>query len=255
MNKEFKLMKRVGRFVAEKTNVSKSEAIVGLGLIGFGVSMWLMHESTKKASKIDIPEDATKKEKVKAIAPAYIYPAVAFAASTVCVVTGVNAQRKTIASLTSLCTFTATAYNEYKDKVVETVGEKKEKEIRQKVYEERMDRCANRNLIFDDVGGFLCYDPLSNHFFRADRNRLRAVVDILNQRLDDDGYVSLNDFYYEMGIGGCELGNWNGWTSEFDGKIDIDFVHDHGKTYPVTGENAALLMYYTEPRPGYDKYN
>lgn len=251
MNKEL-LIRRFGNWIANKTKGNKNEIAIGIGLVGFGVAMYFMHDATKKAEKIELPKDATRKEKFKAVAPIYIYPTIAFIGATTCVVAGASGQKKKIASLASACTFTATAYNEYRDKVVETIGEKKERDIREKVYEERMERNNDHALVYDEVGGFLCYDPLSSHYFRIDRNRLERVVEVLNDQLNRGEYVSMNDFYYEIGIGGCDFGDWFGWCNRFDNEIAIDIKHDAGKTYPPTGESAALLVYYTEPRPGYD---
>ena len=67
----------------------------------------------------------------------------------------------------------------------------------------------------------------------------------------DEQYVSLNDFYYEIGLDNIPLGDELGWTIDDGraGRIDLYF------TSQLTPEGVPCLVinYRVQPRKGYYK--
>ena len=112
---------------------------------------------------------------------------------------------------------------EYQDRVVESIGEKKEQSIRDSVAGEKMLKNPVREVILTDAAGkTVCYDALSGRYFKSDRDKISRAANNLNRRMRDETYVTLNDFYYELGLDGTKMGDMLGWYID-KGYIDISF--------------------------------
>lgn len=158
----------------------------------------------------------------------------------------VNARRN--AALATAYKLSETALSEYKEKVIETIGEK-EKEVREKVAESHLkkDPVSKSNVIVTDNGETQFYDPLSGRYFKSETQKVKNIVNELNASMINDigGYVSLNDFYDELGIERVDIGELLGWNL-VKGLIKIDFtskIADNGK--------PCVVLDYINP-PVYD---
>lgn len=185
----------------------------------------------------------TLTETVKAAWTPYIPAVVTGAFSVACIVgaSSVNARRN--AALATAYKLSETAFAEYKDKVVETIGEKKEKTVRDKVAKERIERdpVKNHEVIITEKGETLCYDYLSGRYFQSDIEKIRRAENDLNNNLMNEMYVSLNEFYYYLGLSAIGIGNDVGWNVE-DGLINVEFssqLTDDGKPCLVVGYRVA----------------
>ena len=66
------------------------------------------------------------------------------------------------------------------------------------------------------------YDDLSGRYFNSDIEFIRKIVNKLNKRMLDEMFISLNEFYTEIGLENIRLGEQIGWKID-KGLIDIDF--------------------------------
>lgn len=116
------------------------EILIGLGITGAASSVIFAVKATPKAmilldqKKQELGvEKLEAKEIIKTAAPVYIPTAVSFGVSVACIIgaSSMNARRN--AALTAAYTMSESALRTYRDKVLETVGEDKEREIRQAV--------------------------------------------------------------------------------------------------------------------------
>lgn len=107
-----------------------------------------------------------------------------------------------------------TALTEYRDKVVETIGEKKEKEIRESIDKDHLDAnpLSKSDIIVTDNGDTLCLDYQSGRYFKSTIDKINKAENELNRRMLRDEYVSLNDFYDELGLEHTKLGYDLGWN-------------------------------------------
>lgn len=65
----------------------------------------------------------------------------------------------------------------------------------------------------------------------------------------DDMYISLNDFYYEIGLRGISIGDDIGWDID-RGYIDLDFSSQLAED----GVPCLVIDYGVAPRYGYKHY-
>lgn len=173
---------------------------------------------------------------------------VAFGVSTLCFIGLNSVHNRRNAALTAAYTISETALRNYKDKVIEVVGENKEKKIREEVVKEQLTNnpVENKEVIITSKGETLCYDCLSGRYFKSDKADIDKAVNRLNKRLIDEMYISLNSFYYELGLSGISIGEDLGWNID-DGIVEIEF----GSILASDGTPCLTLEYRTKPRYEY----
>lgn len=154
----------------------------------------------------------------------YIPAVVTGVISIACITGGSRVSLRRNATLATAYTLSETAFKEYRDKVIETVGEKKDKIVREAISKDKLEKepVDNKEVIITERGNTLCYDVISGRYFKSDMDLLNKAVNEVNRRLINYNYISLNDFYYEIGLSGTKLGNELGWHID-RGTIELDF--------------------------------
>jgi hypothetical protein len=199
------------------------EILIGMGIAGAASSVIFAVKATPKAmilleekrQELGV-EKLEAKEIIKTAAPVYIPTAVSFGVSVACIVgaSSVNARRN--AALTAAYTLSESTLRTYRDKVLETVGEDKEREIRQKAAIEQQQRTPEpQTLVASSATGQLkCFDSLSGRYFVSTKNEIDKAVNEFNRQLRDDMRISLNDWYDLIGLDTNKLGDMLGWDIE-----------------------------------------
>ena len=226
------------------------ELLVGLGIAGMVSSVIFAVNATPKAmilledKKQELGvEKLEAKEIIKTAAPVYIPTAVSFAVSTACIIgaSGVNARRN--AALTAAYTLSESTMRSYRDKVLETIGEEKDREIRQAVAIEKQQKSPEPKTFIVDTGAgkFKCYDPLSDRYFAATKNQIEHAVNDFNRQLRDDMRMTLNEWYDLVGLAHNQLGDVMGWD------IDRGYIETCYASKLDEDGNPCLVISYAEP--------
>ena len=199
------------------------EILIGMGIAGAASSVIFAVKATPKAmilleekrQELGV-EKLEAKEIIKTAAPVYIPTAISFGVSVACIVgaSSVNARRN--AALTAAYTLSESTLRTYRDKVLETVGEDKEREIRQKAaIEQQQSTPEPQTLVVSSAAGQLkCFDSLSGRYFVSTKNEIDKAVNEFNRQLRDDMRISLNDWYDLIGLDTNKLGDMLGWDIE-----------------------------------------
>lgn len=195
-------------------------------------------------------ESLPKKEVFKTCWKCYIPAGLALTTSVACFLGANSVNARRTAALAAAYQISETALSEYRDKVIETIGEETEQVVREKVAEKQIEKnpVNNSEVIVTGIGEVRCFDPLSSRYFTSDRESLRSAENILNKRMlyGIGESVSLNEFYDEIGLPRIDLGDHIGWNSEH--LIDLDItahVSDDGKPSLVVGHyNAPKYEFY-----------
>ena len=234
------------------------EILTGIGIAGMLTTTVLAVKATPKA--LHLLEDAeyekgdalTVPEKVKACWRCYIPATVTGVASTACLVGASSVSAKRTAAFAAAYQISETALAEYREKVIETIGEKKEHAVREKIAEDRVKQnpVSKSEVFITEKGDTLFLDPLSKRYFKSDIELIRKAENALNKQMihDISGYVSLSDFYDEIGLDHTELSDDLGWN--VNNLIDIDF-------YPTLTEDekpCIALDYQVAPKYNYSKF-
>lgn len=250
------------------------EILTGIGIAGMVTTVVLAVKATPKAMEL-IEEEKLYKEKeaheggiftkedekyafnltpvetVKAAWKPYVPAVVTGAVSVACLIGANSVHARRNAALYSAYKISTTALTEYRDKVVETIGEKKEHAIRDKVAKEKIEKNQPKNetIIVTGGGETLIYDSHSDRYFKSDIDRIRRAVNSLNHKMTFGGemYVSLNEFYDEIGLKHTESGDKVGWRPD-RGLIDIRF-----STQLTDKDEACIVIdHLVPPEYGFD---
>ena len=234
------------------------EILTGIGVAGMVTTTILAVKATPKACLlINDRKDELEVEKlsatelVKTTWKCYIPAAVTCGASIACLVGASSVNFKRNAALATAYKLSEAALYEYKDAVIETIGKKKEQSVRDKVAEERLKKnpVSKSEVIVTGNGTTLCYDPVGNSYFKSSIQQIESAKNKLNARMLSENYVSLNDFYDELGIGPTKLGDDLGWDIYKDGLIDIAF----SSRLAEDGTPCLVMDYSVAPRYEYYK--
>ena len=188
-------------------------------------------------------EHLTGMETVEAAWKCYIPAAVTGISSITCLIGSSKCSAKKYAALTTAYKLAETTISDYKDKIIETVGEEKAKEIKEKVVEKKLEsKPATNEVYFQGEGEQVIFDALTGRYFKSDINSIDRAVNKLNAAMINDinGYMTLNEFYNEIGIDGVEVGEVLGWNLMHRIKVDYTSkLTDEGK--------ACIVLDFIEP--------
>lgn len=197
----------------------------------------------------DMPE-LKPVEVVKATWKCYIPAAINGVASIACLLGSHSVNAKRNAALATAYKLSETALNEYREKVVEEIGEDKEKVIRDKVSQKHLDEkpVSKNEVIITGTGKQLCYDGISGRYFESDIQTIRAAVNKINETMVYEMYAALNDFYNEIGLSNTDMGDELGWNVD-DGLLEISY----GAMVADDGRPCITLDYHIAPRYDFSK--
>lgn len=207
------------------------EILTGLGIAGMITTTVLAVKATPKAlDLINDRKDELETEKlppieaVKTAWKCYIPAAVTCATSTACLIGASSVHLKRNAALATAYKLSESAISEYKDAVIDKIGEKKEQTIRDKIAEEKMKKnpVSSSEVFITEKGNTLCYDTISGRYFKSDIDRIKRAENAINKQLLDEMYVSLNDLYDELDLDHTKLGDELGWKID-DGLVELYF--------------------------------
>ena len=243
-----------------KASISRHspEILTGIGIAGMVTTTILAVKATPKAIKLIEAEKRAKHvdalspvDTVKTVWKCYIPAAMTGVSSIACLIgsNAINAKRN--AALTTVYTLSEMARNEYKEKVIETIGEKKERTIKEKVDAERIkkDPVSKKEVIITEKGTTLCYDHVFGRYFKSDIDIINRAMNKINREIVINMYASLNDFYAELGLSPVEMGYDLGWNID-DGTIEIE----PSSQLADDGTPCLVIDYSVSPKYNYSRF-
>lgn len=216
-----------------RTTISKHspEILLGIGIAGMMTAGILAVKETPKAlrlieeAKAEAQVDKlTPVEIVKATWKCYVPATVTAGLSVACLIGSSRVNSRRNAALATAYKISEAALTEYREKVVETIGEKKEQSIRDAVAKDRVEQnpASTREIVITEKGNTMCYDMWTDRYFKSDIDAIKKAENELNRRMRYENYVSLNEFYNEIGLKSTKEGSHIGWNID-RGYIDILF--------------------------------
>lgn len=232
------------------------EILTGVGIAGMVTTVVLSVKATPKAlmlieeRKLDLDmEELPPTEIVKTAWKCYVPPFVTGVMSCACIIGASSVSMRRNAALATAYTLSETALSEYRDKVVETLGEKKDADVRDAIAKDKLDKnpITGNEVVVTERGETLCYEPLSGRYFQSDIDKIKRALNEINNMLLNDSYVALNDFYTEIGLGTTKIGDDLGW------QIGGGLINIHFSTHLAANGEPCLVVDFIKP-PAYD-YN
>lgn len=235
------LATRVGKLV-----VDNSPAIfTGIGAVGVVTTAYLTGRATFKAAEIIAKKEHDfgrgvsfrlgHKDKIEAVWKLYI-PAAASATVTVSSIILANRiGHRRAAALAAAYAISEKAFGEYRDKVVEKLGEKKEQAVRDELAQDRVKRQPFNDIFVVGEGtSVLCFDSFTGRYFLSDVETLRKAQNDINYEVNNNYYASLSDFYEKIGLPATKMSDEFGWNA--DTLLDLSF------STTLTEKNVPCLV-------------
>lgn len=144
----------------------------------------------------------------------YYLPPIALATvSAGAIIFAHKVDRKENAALAAAYAISESRLKEYSEKVLETVGEKKEKEVRNAIDKDRVNnnQPVDSEIISTGQGDTLCMDAWNGRYFYSDIEVLRRAAVDLSRAVLNDETVTLNDFYDRIDLPQTKNGDFFAW--------------------------------------------
>ena len=233
--------------------------LTGIGITGMIGATFMAVKATPKAlylieakkEEAEV-EELTPVETIKTCWTCYIPATLTTVLSAACLIGASTVSAKRNAALATAYSISEAALREYQEKVVEVIGEKKEKAVRDAVAKDQIERdpvTKSEVVIIDSNSNTLCYEPLSGRYFKSTIDKIKKAEIKLDRQMIQEMCVSLNDFYWEIGLDETDLGDKMGWNLS-KGYMDLSF----SSQLADDGTPCAVIVYGIPPVYDYQNY-
>lgn len=214
-----------------------------VGVAGFITATIMSARAAPKVYEIlEETEEEPPLERAKAVAPVVAPTVGMIFLSTACIVASNRAYKQRYAGLLAMYSIGEKAMDRWQKAVVDEVGSKKAEKVRERAAAPTEDEPVPAVLLADNSGP-LFFDRYSGRYFRAKSLEvIRQKINDLNDAILSGDWVSLNEFYYEIGLPSVGFGDDAGWAA-WDNTINVEwysFIHD--------GEAVIGMAFPVEPR-------
>jgi hypothetical protein len=216
------IAKRAGKLASDNSPA----LLTALGVTGAVTAAYLTGKATFKAAEIIAASEAKPEgddgdyslepmEKVELTWKLFV-PAVGTLAITVAAIIAANhISTRRVAAFASAYNLSEKAFEEYKKKVIEKVGVKKEQAVRDAVAQDRVNEYVAANgPVYVVSGRVLCMDLHSGRTFNSDMESIKAAVNETNAQVISDNYASLSDLYDRIGLTKTAESDNIGWNTD-----------------------------------------
>lgn len=250
------LLKSVKKVLTEHA----PEILTGLGLVGMGSAVVMAVKATPKAQELVYDEceyeevdKLSAKQTIKLVWKCYLPAGLTMLAAGSCIIFANKVSMNRQAALAAAYAMSEAAAKKYKDKVIEVLGENKEKrEVHDAIHQDELDNhpVSKAGPIIAARGGeTLCMDAWTGQYFRSDKDTIQRAINELNILIRNENEACLNDLYDILdakGLKNCKTGRSFGWNVDM-GMVDPMF----SSCLADDGTPCLVLDYYTKPRADY----
>lgn len=248
MKLNIEVIKSFGKTSVDLVKKHAPEILTGMGVAGMVATTIFCVKVTPKAMDLiadeqrkrrvavksadgSTQEEITEAEQLKPIDyvrvtwKLYLPPVALGVASIACIIGSTSVSLRRNAGLAAAYAITETKFSDYKDKVKELLGDKKEQETRDSIAQDSIKKNpVNKNDIIETgFGETLCYDPMSGRYFHSDIDQIKRSLNYLNHQMLYDESVTLNDLYDILKLDPTKLGEDFGWNMDRNGLIEPSF--------------------------------
>lgn len=211
-------------------NENASTILTGVGVAGTVSTAYLSGRASFKAAEIlknvkeevrdesgydIVPTVLTKKETFKLVWRLYLPAAGTGALTITAIVTANRLDAKKIAALTVASGISARELKEYKEKVLEKLGDKQETAIRDEIAQDRVTKNPPMpNDVIMNEGQVLCFDDWTGRYFKSTVEDIKKAENKINFSILNDGYASLSEFFEEVDLAPTSFTDMVGWEGQ-----------------------------------------
>lgn len=203
--------------------------LAGLGVAGVLSTAYLTGRATVKAMEViraeeedarrstgDADYECHARRKLE-LTWQFFIPAAGSAVATVAFIVAANRiGARRAAALAAAYVVSERAFEEYRDKIVDRVGGRKEQSYRDEIAQDRVNRRPPpENLVWDETANsVLCCDLFTGRYFLSDMETIRRAQNDINYQINASYYASLSDFYDRIGLEHTSMSDDFGWNAD-----------------------------------------
>jgi hypothetical protein len=201
--------------------------LAAVGVSGTLTTAYLSGKASFRAAKIiaraERTQDLSTKEKVEMVWKFYIPAGVSAGLTVTSIIAGTTIGTRRTAAVASLYSVTDKAFSEYKEKVTETIGEKKEQRIHEQIAQDGLNTNppADNILMLTEPGTVLFREHFTGRDFHSDMETIRRAENDINSKIHNETYATLSDFYDLVGLPHTSMSDETGW--DLDKKLEIRY--------------------------------
>jgi len=243
---------------AEKFVVDNSPGILtGLGVAGAvttavltGKASWnsaLEVRDLREVSVGDEKGEPTSKQKFELVWKNFIPPAAVGIVTVTAIIAGNQIGARRTAAIAAAFKLSEQLNEDYKKKVLETLGFQKEEKMRSELAAEKIEKNPpDKSMLIISGSDVLFYDELTGRYFHNTMEKVQQAVNEINHQVNNYFHASLSDFYWKIGLTPTSISDEIGWNS--DELLDVQYS-------PVMyeGKPAIMIGYNNEPIRGFDR--
>lgn len=206
---------------SKKFAIDNSPALLtGVGVVGVVTTAVLTGKASIKAAEIlkdrddlyEIP--ATPQDKVVLVWKEFIPPVFAGVTTIVCIVGANRIGNSRAAAIAVAMSASEKMFDEYREKVVEKLGDRKEAEVRTELAQERVNRSGESTLVVETGTDVLCYEEFTGRYFTSSMETIRKAINDVNHQILHENYASLSDLYNGIGLERTKYSDDVGWKGD-----------------------------------------
>jgi hypothetical protein len=215
--------------------------LTAIGVAGVATTAFLTHKASRKHERLilDTSPWMSKKDEFLKVWKLYIPAAGVGVMTCTCIVLANRIGTRRAAVVAAVATMTERAFTEYRDEIVETIGDKKEELVRAGVAKKKLEKSqpTDSTIIITDGGEMWIMESFTGRVFKGDKETIRKAENDINAHIYINDYATLSMFYDKIKIPHTDSSDDIGWnqadrlvldwsTTEYDGKPVM--VFDYG---------------------------
>jgi hypothetical protein len=249
------LAKRFGKVAADNSPA----ILTGLGVTGTLTAVFLTGKATFKAAQIlqvaeglrgEDQDEFDFKQKFEMTWKCFVPAAGTTILAVACMVAANHVGVRRAAALASAYNIAQRGFDEYKDKVIEKFGEKKEQTLRDELAQDRVTKNppGASTMVITGSGEHLCKDEWSGRYFECEVETIKSAVNDINFKILAHDYASLSEFYDLLQLPHTRESDEVGWNTE--SKLEVAYSY----TSDDKGRPCLAIDFRTVPVRGYGSY-
>jgi hypothetical protein len=209
-------------------NENSTTILTSVGVVGTVATAVLAGRASFKAADIIAKETAavniaveeeqdpiylSKTEKAQLVWKEYLPPVAVGVTTVTSIIMANRISSKKIAAIAVASTISERAFQEYKEKVVEKLGEKQSTAITDEIAQNAVtNNPASNQVIIAGSGDVLCFEPLTGRYFNSTIESVKKAENKVNYEIIHYDSASLSTFFEEIGLPPTDYSDMVGWN-------------------------------------------
>lgn len=208
---------------AQKFAIDNSPLILtAVGVTGSVVASVITAQATIKAVQIlEYESYDSSWEAVKIVWPLYLPSAGMLVLTCGAIIMSHQIGTRRAAALAAAYSLSEKALTDYREKIIEHVGAKKERVYEGEIAQKKVDNTPGSSEVIIVSGEVLFLDEFSGRYFNSTVEKIRQAQNDVNAEINEGFYCSLTEFYQKIGLSQTTMSEEVGWNT--DRRLEVRF--------------------------------